>query len=101
MGKTALMRKYEAMIIVDARLSNEEKEATFKEAADVINRSGGHVINGQIWLEKHKLTFKLKKLNEGTYYLINFEDEGGALAKIRQSLTLNEKILRFTLINAE
>ncbi len=101
MEKTEVLRKYEAMVIIDAKLSNEDKEAVFKEATEIVTKSGGSVINGQVWMEKHKLTFRIKKCAEGTYYLINFEDKGDSVAKIRQALRLNEKILRFVLINLE
>ena len=101
MEKTALKSKYEAMIVADAKLSNEEKEAIFKEATEAITKNGGQVINNQVWLERHRMTFRIKKCTEGSYYLINFEDDGSSLAKIRQALRLNEKILRFVLMNVE
>ena len=72
MEKNELTRKYELVVIVDAKLTNEMKEAVRKEVTDTINKRGGKVINSQVWLEKHKLTFQIKKCNEGTYYLINF-----------------------------
>ena len=101
MEKTALRNKYEIMVVVDAKLTPDEKEAIFKEATDIVNKNGGQVINNQIWLERHRLTFRIKKCGEGSYYLINFENDGSAVAKIRQSLTLNEKILRFVIINVD
>ena len=99
MEKTALRVKYEVMIIVDAKLNNEEKETILKEAVDAVTKNGAQVINSQIWLDKHKLAFRIKKCSDGSYYLINFEDDGSSVAKIRQALTLNEKILRFVIIN--
>ena len=101
MVKTELMNKYEAMIIVDSKLTNEEKEAIFKEAAESITKNGAHVINSQIFLEKHRMTFRIKKCTDGTYYLINFEDDGASIAKTRQIFRLNEKILRFVIVNVE
>ncbi len=101
MVKTELMNKYEVMIIVDSKITNEEKEAIFKDAAETVTKSGGHVINSQIFLDKHRMTFRIKKCTDGTYYLINFEDDGAAIAKIRQTLRLNEKVLRFVIVNVE
>jgi len=101
MEKSALTRKYELVVIVDAKLADDVKETIRKEVADVINKCGGKVINSQVWLEKHKLTFSIKKCSEGTYYLINFEGPSEVVGKVRPLLRLNEKILRFDIIKLE
>ncbi|HLF18252.1 MAG TPA: 30S ribosomal protein S6 [Candidatus Omnitrophota bacterium] len=95
MENKELMRKYELMAIIDAKLAQEEKDRIFKEVADIISQNGGKVINSQVWLEKHRLTFPIKKCKEGTYYLVNFESDGSINEKVRSLLKLNERILRF------
>lgn len=100
MQKTEIIKKYELIAIVDAKLSNEEKEGIRKEAVDIVVKGGGKVINSQVWLEKHKLTFRIKKCGDGTYYLVNFEADNQAAEKIRSNLRLNEKILRYAVIKA-
>ena len=101
MWKKELTQKYELIVIVDAKLTNDVKENVRKEVADTINKHEGKVINSQVWLEKHKFTFLIKKCSEGTYYVINFEGTGEVIEKIRPSLKLNEKILRFEFIKIE
>ncbi len=101
MEKNELLRKYELVVIVDAKLTEESKDAVRKEVTDEINKRGGKVINSQIWLEKHKLTFLIKKCSEGTYYIINFEGEADIIEKVKPGLKLNEKILRFEFIKVE
>ena len=101
MEKNELTRKYELVVIVDAKSTNEAKDAIRKEVTDVINSRGGKVINSQVWLEKHKLTFQIKKCSEGTYYVINFEGNSQIISRIRPSLKLDEKILRFDFIKIE
>ena len=101
MEKNELTRKYELVAIVDAKSTNEAKESIRKEVTDLINKRGGKVINSQVWLEKHKLTFQIKKCSEGTYYVINFEGKSDIINKIRPNLKLNEKILRFDFIRIE
>ncbi len=95
MSKVETIRKYELVVIVDAKLSNEEKESIRKEITDVVNKAGAKVINSQVWLEKSRFTFRIKKRTEGTYYLINFEADGASADKIRPVLRLNERLLRF------
>ena len=98
MEKSALARKYELVLIIDAKLASEIKETIRKEATDLINKHKGKIINSQIWLEKHKLTFPIKKCDEGTYYIINFEGDSGVVAKVKPILRINENILRFSFI---
>lgn len=101
MEKNELTRKYELVVIIDAKLTSDAKETVRKEVTDVINKRGGKVINSQVWLEKHKLTFQIKKCTEGTYYVINFEGKSEIIGKIKPLLKLNEKILRFDFIKLE
>lgn len=92
------MIKYELMSIVNSHLTTEEKEAIYKQATECIIKGGGKIINAQIWLDKHKLAFAIKKATEATYYLINFESAANALQSIRELLQLNESILRYLII---
>ena len=94
-------RKYELVVLVDVVLPQEQKEAVYKEAVDSVAKAGGKVINSKVWLEKQKFTFRIKKVGEGTYYLINFEAESPVLADLRQRLRLNERILRFLITQIE
>lgn len=94
-------RKYELVIIVDALLPQEQKEAIAKEAVDGVTKAGGKVINSKVWLEKQRFSFKIKKISEGTYYLINFEAESRVIADLRQRLRLNERVLRFLISQVE
>ena len=91
-------RKYELVVIVSAALTPQEKEAVLKEASDIIGKHEGKVINSKVWLEKHKMTFPIKKVSEGTYFLLNFEGDGSRVSQLREALKMNEKILRSTIV---
>ena len=101
MENNELIRKYELMMIVDAKLNDEDKNAIFKDATEIITKNDGKVINSQVWLEKQKLTFEINKIKEGTFYLINFDAEGSVNKKIETALKLNERILRFVISKIE
>ena len=95
------MNKYELVVIVDATIPQEDKEAILKEASDAIAKCEGKVINNQVWLDKHKFTFRMKKRTEGTYYLINFEIESSVLSQLRKILRMNDNILRSLIVKGE
>ena len=95
------MNKYEIMAIVNAQLPQEEKEAATKHIADVIVKNGGKVMNNQLWLDKHRFVFTIKKCSEGTYYLIKFECPSPAIEKIKQAIRIHEETLRFVITRLE
>ena len=101
MDKKELLIKYELMIIVDAKHTGEAKESIYKEVTDTVVKGGGKIISSQVWIEKHRLTYPIKKQNEGTYYLVNFESDGQAVKKIEPMLRLNERILRYLISRVE
>ncbi|MCA9402016.1 MAG: 30S ribosomal protein S6 [Candidatus Omnitrophica bacterium] len=101
MEKNELLRKYELVVIVDSRLSEEEKDGVVKEVTGYISKNGGNVVNSKVWLDKQKFTFEIKKKTEGTYYLINFESDGQGIDKIQGALRLHDKVLRSSILVVE
>ncbi|OGX06529.1 MAG: 30S ribosomal protein S6 [Omnitrophica WOR_2 bacterium GWA2_47_8] len=95
------MGKYELVTILNASLSQEEKDAVLKEASDLISKTGGKVINSQVWLDRQKMHFPMKKCTHGTYYLINLETNSQSVSKVSQELSINDRILRFLFIRLE
>ena len=88
------MGKYEVVVILDAQIPAEEKNSICKECCENIVKAEGKVINSQVWLERQKFTFPMKRCLEGTYYVINVEATSQSVGKIRTMLKLNEKFLR-------
>jgi small subunit ribosomal protein S6 len=88
------MKKYEAMFIIKPDLSEEDRKALFSQLQDLITKNNGGILQSNIWAEKRKLFFPIKKYREGTYYLLNFTLNPEAVAKIRHACSLNENILR-------
>jgi len=95
------MKKYEAMFIVRPDLSEDEKKTLFNQLADEVTKSTGSVLQADVWSEKRKLYFVIKKYREGIYYLMNFNALPEAIAKIRHAYKLNENILRVLITKLE
>ena len=95
------MVKYELIFIVDARLSEGEKGDISKQVADMVVKFGGKVVNLAMWIDRQRFTFPMKKVWEGTYYLATIEMVGPEVAKLRRELQLNERLLRFLIVNVE
>ena len=95
------MNKYEFVYIIDAHASQTVKDDIVKQVNDAIAKSGIKLINSQVWLERHKMSFPINKIWEGTYYMLNLEAPGSALNKLYSLLRINEQILRFLAIRVE
>lgn len=94
------MNKYEAMFILKPDLSEEEKKALFNQLSDTVVKQDGNVLSGDIWSDKRKMIFPIRKYQEGLYYLMNFSIPADAVAGIRQAYKLNENILRVLITKA-
>ena len=88
------MNNYEAMFLIDAKLDEKETKSIFDQIKEPIVKNKGNIISSHIWAERRKLYFPIKKLQEATYYLVNFALSPDSVDKIRQAYRLNENILR-------
>jgi small subunit ribosomal protein S6 len=95
------MKKYEAMFIIKPDLSEDEKKVLFSQIDDAVVKNNGKVLQANVWLEKKKLYFPIKKQREGIYYLINYNAPPEAAVKIIQAYKLNEGILRVLITKIE
>jgi small subunit ribosomal protein S6 len=95
------MNKYEAMFIIKPDLSEDKRGALCTQINDTVTKSNGEVLSANIWSEKRKLYFTIKKYREGIYYLMNFRVAPEEIIKIRHAYKLNENILRALIIRLE
>jgi len=92
------MNKYEFVYIVDAHAPQTVKDEVAKQVADAAAKAEVKTVNSQMWLEKHKMSFPINKIAEGTYYMLNLEAKSPAINKMQSILRINEQILRFLTI---
>ncbi len=95
------MKKYETMFIIRPDLSEDERKALFNQINDVLIKNNGKVTQANIWSEKKKLAFPIRKYREGVYYLVSFTVGPEAITKINYAYKLNENILRTLVIKIE
>lgn len=88
------MRNYEAMFIIKPDMSENEKKDLFAKVREIIEKNNCKILSADIWSEKRKLYFRLKKFREGLYYLVVFDAEPQIIPIIRNDFKLNEDILR-------
>jgi len=96
-----LIRSYELSFIIDAHLSSADKESVCQELKDIIEKVGGEVKELKGWIEQQKLAFPIKKVEDGSYYILTFEGKSNVVEDIKPLIKLKERILRFLVIKQE
>lgn len=94
------MNKYELVYIVDAHAPQSTKDEIAKQVVDSLAKTEIKVVNSQMWLDRHKMSFPIQKIGEGTYYLLSLEAKSSSIAKLQSILRINEQILRFLTVKA-
>ena len=95
------MNKYELVYIVDAHAPQSTKDEIAKQVADALAKTEIKTINSQLWLDRHKMSFPILKIMEGSYYLLSLEAQSSSIAKLQSILRINEQILRFLTVKAD
>jgi len=95
------MNKYELVYIVDAHAPQGTKDEIAKQVADSLAKAEIKTVNSQLWLDRHKMSFPILKIVEGSYYLLTLEAKSSSIAKLHTSLRLNEQLLRFMTVRAD
>ncbi len=95
------MNKYELVYIIDAHAAQSAKDDISKQVGDALAKSNLKMINTQVWLERHKMSFPINKIWEGTYYLLSVEGPSESVNKLRGLLRINEQVLRFMTVRQQ
>ncbi len=95
------MNRYELVYIVDAHAPQSTKDEIAKQVADSLAKTEVKLVNSQLWLDRHKMSFPIQKIVEGTYYLLNLEAQSSSIPKLQGILRINEQILRFLTVKVD
>ena len=93
------MKSYEGMFIFKPDLTKDNLEKTLGQVKDIIAKNKGSLSGDVKEMGKQRLAYSIKKFREGSYYLLNFHIDPGAISKIRRSFALNESILRVLIVS--
>lgn len=87
------MNKYEFMLIVDPKLSEDEKNATLATIKNEITQVGGKIEKEDIWGER-KLAYRINKSDVWFYALFEIELDGSKLKDLTNTINLLKKVWR-------
>jgi small subunit ribosomal protein S6 len=95
------MNNYEAMVIIKSDMAENDRQAALATIHDTVTKNSGTIAQAQVWAERRRLAFPIKKHIEGTYYLMQFNAPTSAVSKIKQAYAMNEQILRMMITQLE
>ncbi|MBU1018249.1 30S ribosomal protein S6 [Patescibacteria group bacterium] len=84
---------YELMLILNPDLRESEVKKKLKELVEMIEKAGGRVTEEDFW-GRRKLTYRLKKYNEGIYMVYNLELPNVFLKEFKEHLRIEKEVVR-------
>ncbi len=92
---------YESMMILRPELTDEEREGIFDKITQRVKDLGGKVIEAKVWAKERNFCSLIqsrgagrKKYERGLYWLLNFSLDIERLGDLKETLRLEENILR-------
>ncbi|NQT28139.1 MAG: 30S ribosomal protein S6 [Candidatus Omnitrophica bacterium] len=101
-------REYESMIILKPDLDDQERQEIFDKFSKRIKDLDGEVLASEVWIKERKFYYFLrsrgaekKKYYKGCYWLINFTIDIEKLPELKETIRLEERILRNLIVSRE
>ena len=103
-----MTRDYESMLIVRPDLTEEEREEIFSKVLKRIEDLKGKVSAAKVWAKERNFYYFLKsrgaerkKYFKGCYWLVNFALDTDQLSELKETIRLEERILRNIIVSRE
>ncbi len=93
------MNKYESIIIVNPEVNEEGLKALEEKFTGLINENGK--LESVENMGKRKLAYPIKKFNEATYILFNFEAKPASIAELERVYRITDEILKHIVVKKE
>ncbi len=92
-------KEYEMPYLLSPEIAEDKIDAEIAELKKIIAENSGNTIQAES-PEKRRLAYPVKKQSYAYFGVIYFNIDADGLDKIKKSLFLNKKILRFLMLNA-
>ncbi|UCD15292.1 MAG: 30S ribosomal protein S6 [Candidatus Omnitrophota bacterium] len=101
-------RVYESMMILKANLDDKENEEIFQKIIKRVEGLKGKVSSSKVWVKERTFFYPLrgrgaekKRHFKGCYWLIDFKLDTAKLGDLKETIRLEERILRNLIIKKE
>lgn len=93
------MSKYESVIIVNPNVDEAGLKALEEKFTGLINENGK--VESVENMGKKKLAYEIKKFNEATYMLFNFEAKPDSIAELERVYRITDDIIKFIVVKKD
>ena len=90
------MNKYESIIIVNPNVDEAGLKALEEKFTGLINENGK--VESVENMGKRKLAYEIKKFNEGTYLLFNFEAKASSIAELERNYRITDSVIKYIVV---
>ena len=90
------MNKYESIIIVNPNVDEAGLKAIEEKFTGLINENGK--VESVENMGKRKLAYEIKKFNEGTYLLFNFEAQPSSIAELERNYRISDDVIKYIVV---
>ena len=95
------MNKYELVVVVSAKLEEEERAAEIEKVSNLVTRFGGTITDVEEWGKK-KLAYEIQKMSEAYYYFVHFDtDNTDCPNEIEDQIRIMENVIRYLCVKVE
>lgn len=94
------MNQYETVFILTPVLSEEQMKEAVKKYEDYLTSHGAEIVHRENW-GMRKLAYPIQKKSTGFYNLLEFTNDGTAIAKLEVEFKRDERILRFLTVKLD
>ena len=95
------MNKYKLVVVVSAKLEEEERAAEIEKVSNLVTRFGGTITDVEEWGKK-KLAYEIQKMSEAYYYFIHFDtDNTDCPNEIEDQIRIMENVIRYLCVKVE
>lgn len=93
-------RPYEVMYILDTRLDEESQTKINTRVQETIAKIGGKIETTES-LGRKRLSYPIKKQNDGLYMLTHFEADSRSLKELNRVMNITEGLLRHLVVRRD
>lgn len=94
------MRNYELVLVLNPELGEEQVKDSLASIQKLIESLKGKVKKTTDWGKK-ELSYLIKKHNQGRYFLLLLEFPPESIVKLEQKFKLEEKLIRYLIVNVK
>ena len=94
------MRKYEVMYILDASITDEERNSLIQRLHTIITDDGGKIADVNEWGVK-EFAYPINHMTKGYYLVVNMEANPKAIDEFSRIFRIEQNCIRHLVVNMD